>query len=236
LAFFATHEGGAGYDFVVESLRRLFMKQGVIPPPDSFAEQRPIPIRPVALIFGRPVCPIFRDELLPDRRYYHLRSGVNVELFYMGYADPDKEYVDVGDFDENDFSDESFVSAVSDFEDRTTWKYSSSTDLLLLNSFFTPRQRVDFDFTNVFAIQFEAAVKTGLIESGRALIEEIMRQSRYFGTEDVVLRTSDVVFLRNASRSFSSWVLGILKLKPEDIENAYRSCVRNISRHTTAAG
>jgi hypothetical protein len=139
--FYGAHEGGADYDFVVRSLARIFKGQGVVPPPDSFVSQLPVPVRPVGLIFGRPACKIFKDELLPDRKYYHLRSGENVELFYMGYADPDVQYVTVGDFDENDFSDESFTSAVSDFEKRTTWKYSGQTDVILLNSFFSwPRQ------------------------------------------------------------------------------------------------
>jgi hypothetical protein len=228
--FYGAHEGVADYGFVVGTLTRIFKEQGVVPPPDSFARQLPVPIRPVALIFGRPACKIFKDELLPDRNYYHLRSGTNVELFYMGYADPDAEYVTVGDFDENDFSDQSFTSAVSDFEERTTWKYSGRTDLMLLNSFFSPRQQVHLDFSNVFAVQLEDAVESKLINSGRVLIEEIMRQSKDSDTEDVVARISDVVFLRNARQSFLSWLMGLLKLKAEDLGNAYRSCVRDISR------
>src|ERR1700675_2983017 len=86
---YGAHEGGADYDFVIDSLAAIFKSQGVIPPEDSFAKRLPIPIRPLALIFGRPACKIFKDELLPDHGYYDLRSAANVELFYMGYANPD---------------------------------------------------------------------------------------------------------------------------------------------------
>ena len=227
--FYAAHEGGADYDFVVGRLKAIFNAQGVIPSADSFPRQLPVPVRPVALIFGRPACKIFKDELLPDRGYYNLRSGDNVELFYMGYADPDAEYLPVGHFDDNDFSDQSFVSALSDFEKRTTWKYSSQTDVLLLNAFFSHKQNVYLDFSNVFAIQLEEAVDSKLIGSGRGLIEEIMRQSRKCDREDVVMKASDVVFLKNARKTFLSWVVGLVKLKPEDLGNAYRSCVRDIS-------
>src|ERR1019366_10037322 len=93
------HEGGADYDFVIGSLTAVFRMQGVFPASDSFAKRLPVPVRPVALIFGRPTCKVFKEELLLDRKYYDLRSGTNIELFYMGYADPDAEYVTVGDFD-----------------------------------------------------------------------------------------------------------------------------------------
>jgi hypothetical protein len=226
-------EGGADYDAVISRLTEIFKNQGIVPAADSFAKQLPTPVRPVALIFGRPVCKVFLEELLPDHGYYHLRSGSNVELFYMGYADPDAEYITVGAFDEHDFSDHSFVSAVEDFEKRTTWEYGGQTDVILLNSFFSPRKKVYLDFTNVFAIQLEEAVNSKLIPSGRTLIEEIMRQSRKTETEDVVMKVSDIVFLRNARQSFLSWVMGLVKLKAEDLGNAYRSCVRDPGPTTT---
>jgi hypothetical protein len=222
--------GGADYDSVIASLTALFKQQGVIPAADSFAKQLPTPIRPVSLIFGRPACKTFKEELLPDQNYYHLRSGANVEIFYMGYANPDAEYITKGVFDENDFSDQSFVSAVEDFEQCTTWKYSGQTDLILLNSFFSPKQHVYLDFTNVFAVQLEEAIDSKLIRSGRALIEEIIHQSREADSQDIVTKVSDVVFLRNARRSFLSWVMGLVKLKAEDMSNAYKSCVRDVSR------
>ena len=215
---------------MIGSLTAVFRMQGVFPASDSFAKRLPVPVRPVALIFGRPTCKVFKEELLLDRKYYDLRSGTNIELFYMGYADPDAEYVTVGDFDDNDFSDQSFESAVSDFEGRTTWKYSGETDIILLNSFFTPQRKVRLDFSNVFTVQLEEAIESKLIRGGRALIEEIMRQSRECAAEDVVTRTSDMVFLRNARSSFLSWVMGLVKLKAEDLGNAYHSCVRDISR------
>jgi len=233
--YFGAHEGGADYDFLIGSLTAIFKHQGVVPPEDSFAQRLPVPVRPVGLIFGRPACKIFKEELLPDRAYYNLRSGANVELFYMGYANPDAKYVTVGELDDNDFSDQSFVSVVSDFEERTTWEYSGQTDLILLNSFFSPHQKVHLDFSNVFAVQLEDAVDSKLIRSGRAFIEEIMRQSRNSDAQDVVVRSSDVVFLRNARQSFLSWVMGLVKLKAEDLGNAYRSCVRDISRRKKLA-
>ena len=233
--YLGAHEGGADYDFVIDSLTAIFRKQGVAPASHSSEDQSPVPVRPIALIFGRPTCKVFKEELLPDRKYYDLRSGTNIEVFYMGYADPDAEYVAVGTFDDNDFSDQSFESAVRDFEGRTTWKYSGETDVILLNSFFSPQRKVRLDFSNVFAIQLEAAIDSKLIRSGRTFIEDVMRQSRECPVEDVVARISDLVFLRNARSTFLSWVMGLVKLKAEDLGNAYRSCVRDISRRELTA-
>ena len=83
--------GGGGFDFVAARLYGIFKTQGVVPPDNSFTQGLPVPIRPVGLIFGRPTCKSFKEELLPDRGYYNLRSGANIELFYIGYADPDVE-------------------------------------------------------------------------------------------------------------------------------------------------
>jgi hypothetical protein len=80
--FYGAHEGGADYEFVVRSRARIFKEQGVVPPPDSFVRQLPVPIRPVGLIFGRPACKIFREELLPDRNYYNLRSGTTLSCCF----------------------------------------------------------------------------------------------------------------------------------------------------------
>jgi hypothetical protein len=123
------HEGGADYPFVVRRLTALFEEQGVFPP-EGALENRPVPVRAVGLIFGRPTCRVFKDELLPDQAYYNLRSDKNMELFYMGYA-PSKEQPFKRQFDEHDFDNQSFVGAVGDFEHRTKWSYSGETDLIL---------------------------------------------------------------------------------------------------------
>lgn len=47
--FYGAHEGGTDYDFVVRGLTRIFKEQGVVPPPNSFVRQLPVPIRPVGL-------------------------------------------------------------------------------------------------------------------------------------------------------------------------------------------
>jgi hypothetical protein len=140
--FYASHGGGADYDFVVQRLARIFREQGVLPHSDSLNNNRAVPIRAVGLVFGRPTCKVFKEELLPDTQYHSLRSGKKIEFFYMGFADPDEEFLPVGVFDNDNFSQESFVSAVEDFEARTTWRYSGGTDLILLNSWFSPKGQV----------------------------------------------------------------------------------------------
>lgn len=83
--FLGAHEGGADYDFAIDGLSAIFRKQGVIPAPDAFAQGLPVPVRPVALIFGKPTCEIFKEELLLDRKYYDLRSGANIELRFSRF-------------------------------------------------------------------------------------------------------------------------------------------------------
>jgi hypothetical protein len=228
--FYSSHGGGADYDFVVRRLSAIFREEGITPPHESPANQQPVPVRAVGLIFGRPACKVFKEELLPDRGYHNLRSGRNVELFYMGFADPDEEYLPVGVFDDDGFSQESFVSSVDDFESRTEWHYSGATDLILLNSWFSPKGKVYLDFSCVLALTLEEVVESKLVKSARSLIEEIIRQSTANPGTDVVMKVSDAVFLKSARNSLLTWAMGIIKLKPEDLGNAYRSCVRDVSR------
>jgi hypothetical protein len=105
---------------------------------------------------------MFAEELLPDRSYYNLRSGANMEIFYMGYADPDERYLPIGVFDDDNFSDESFVSAVADFEKRTKWTYSGQTDIIFLNSFFTAEEKVALDFTSDLNCEAAASYASAL--------------------------------------------------------------------------
>ena len=95
----AVHAGGADFNFVVAKLYAIFQKQGVVPPEDAFTSQIPMPARPVGLIFGRPTCKVFEDELLPDSSYYNLRSGANIELFYMGFEQRGEEHQHHGELD-----------------------------------------------------------------------------------------------------------------------------------------
>ena len=228
--FFSAHGGGADYDFVVRRLAVIFREQGVIPSGDSLVNQQAVPVRTVGLIFGRPACKVIKEELLQDREYQKLRTGRNVELFYMGFADPDEEFLPVGVFDENDFSQESFVSAVQDFESKTSWCYSGGTDLLLLSSWCSPKGNVYLDFSCALVLNLEDAIESKLVKSARSLLEEIIRQSSTSPAADVVMRVSDAVFLRSARKSLMTWAMSLLKLKPEDLENSYRSCVRDVSR------
>jgi hypothetical protein len=221
------HEGGADYPFVVRRLTALFEEQGVFPP-EGALENRPVPVRAVGLIFGRPTCRVFKDELLPDQAYYNLRSDKNMELFYMGYA-PSKEQPFKRQFDEHDFDNQSFVGAVGDFEHRTKWSYSGETDLILLNSWLSPEGEASLDFSSVLALNLEQAEDTKLIASARVFLEEIMRQSREQPGQDVVIRSSDILALRSGRTTFFSWIAGLLKLKPEDLGNLYHSCVRDVS-------
>ena len=232
-------------------LYQLFKAQGVIPNASAFnSDDHPVPIRPVALIFGRPSCRVFRDEFLPDRTYYHLRSSDNVELFYMGFdasssvASAPKDLEEV--FDENRFSDFYFVSAVEDVERRTKWRYSGGTDLIFLNACFAPNKyrtdidgsdfipEVYLDFSAVLALNLEKALDSKLIPSARALIETIMHCSRECPTTDVVLKVSNEVILKTAGRSLFTWFAGLLKLRTEDFSNSFAAGLSDVSRPATS--
>lgn len=238
---YGVHSGGPDLSYVESRLHRLFKQQGVMPGPADFGtDAKPVPVRPIVLVFGRPSSKVFQEEFLHERAYYHLRSGDNVELFYMGYTNssqlPDPS--EPSFFDENGFSDTYFVSALEDIERRTTWKYTGGTDLILLNSCWAPPRHervvyipeVRLDFSATLVLNLERALNAKLIPSGRFLIETIMRRSREYPAQDVVLTVSDEIVLKSAGRSLFEWIASVFKLKVDDLTNVLRGIVTDISK------
>jgi hypothetical protein len=223
------HGGGNGLEFVTRRLLQVLREQLESMGSDwdefrkGLGKEEYFYIRPVALLFGLPSCSVMKDELLPNVTYYDLRSGNNIEVFYMGFLET-RRGIHTDSFDFHSFAD-----AIRTSEEGTRWRYSGTTELLLLNSYYC-RWGVHLDFTNVFVIRLEEAIKSGLIKSATALLEEIMRRSRECLDETIVAKVSDAVFMKNAGRSLGVWIASLLKLKIEDFNNAYRSCVQDLSR------
>lgn len=94
----------------------------------------------VGVLFANPYVPYVKNEILPSLEYFHHRSGGNFDFYCCGYGAywPENQYSDqmvVTSIEGVDwlFSQQAFAQVVNSFEERTKWRYSGETELLLLN-------------------------------------------------------------------------------------------------------
>jgi hypothetical protein len=160
----------------------------------------------MGLLFARPECKIAKDEIMPSLRYFHVRSGDNIDVFFPGYieagqADTGCTTYDVGGkkwaFDETLFNE-----ARRDLENRTKWKYSGEADLLLANIRLIDRDvgyRVDFG--RVINLDLDMMIRERSIESVPRLLEDVFRFAEHDRSSDPVGKFSDRMGWRMAKKA-----------------------------------
>ena len=94
----------------------------------------------VAALFCNPNTNFCKSEILESLSYLHHRSKQYINIFCCGYGAywPEHEYPDLKVVTKIEgldwsYSDNAFVSAVEEFEERTKWRYSGENELLLLD-------------------------------------------------------------------------------------------------------
>jgi hypothetical protein len=194
--------------------------------------------RPVALFYGRPTCRVMKDVILPDIRYYHFRSGNEVECFCMGYVAFDGEfYTPTSDPAHNMFQGETFAKAVHEMERHTAWKYSGQTELILLNAYRAPKSnRASLDFTTVISFCLEEAEKTGAIRSAGELLETFIRFATKYEGKNFTYDFSDHLGLREAASTLKRVWLWLLPEPFKDgAQNALNWYIKDFSNVEVAA-
>jgi hypothetical protein len=151
------------------------------------------PIRPVAIIFGRPHNKVINEDILPNLSEYHLRSGEFLEIFCVGFLEAEGEFIPIDPFDAR-----AFLRATDSFEDRTKWRYSGETDLLLMNAYWQPKkQKAVLDFTTVICFTLERALENKVIKSIPAFIQDLLTYAKLYKGNNLPFDYSDRMSIRN---------------------------------------
>ena len=171
------------------------------------------PVRPVAIIFGRPHCKVIKDDISPNLGEYHLRSSDFLEIFCVGFIGGDEEFRPVDSFDAH-----AFLRATDSFEDRSKWRYSGETDLLLLNAYWHPqRKSAVLDFTTVVCVTLERALDRGVIQSVPAFIHDLLMYAKVYKGENLPFDYSDKMAIRNLGSILRHIFFAILPPPLKDI-------------------
>lgn len=193
-------------------------------------------VRMVGLLFAPPEARLARDEITPGLRYFHYRSGDNIDFFCAGYRrygeDPGPEEKAVTDDDPpwvfNLWLYNQFRRQV---EQLSTWRYSGEADLLLMNAKFDEAGgKSSLDFKSAIACDLDRMVKDGAIQSVRRFFEDIFQFAETAQIADPTWGFSDEQGLRTAGSALKRVVLSLLpRHLGEDYRRAEHFAIRDIS-------
>lgn len=135
----------------------------------------------VAVLFCNPSTSFCKSEILESLNYLHHRSKEYINIFCCGYGAywqehkyPDLKVVTKIEGLDWSYSDNAFVSAVEEFEERRNWRYSGENELLLLD--VSPSSDLEeLNINDAIVCNLEKMKADGAFSSVRAFFEDIIR-------------------------------------------------------------
>jgi len=193
--------------------------------------------RMVGIIFARPNSPLTKAEIIPQLNDWHFRSGDHIDFYFAGYAHPHPivpGYVEVS-FPGRDpwlYSSERFNSFRQDLESQTTWKYSGSAELLLLNAKYDSRtERGVLKYSSMICCQLDSMKSDQAIQSVERFFESVFRFAESADDEDPTWGFSDKQGISVAGSALKRVVLSLLpKGLDADYKKAEHFGVRDVGR------
>ncbi len=191
----------------------------------------------VALLFCHPGAALTRSEIIPNLDHFHLRSGLAMDGYCMGYgADwPADHYVNrsvVADVGGQTwlFSEQAFCDAIAALEAQTRWRYSGECELILLTAVASPGMPVRLGYESAIVCNLEAMLADRAISSVRAFLGVIFAFANSAICDDATWRLSDAQGLKVAGSFLKDSVLGLLpKALAEGYRKAEHLAIKDIS-------
>jgi len=155
------------------------------------------PLQLCGLLLARPETTFVRNEILEHLDYFHTRSERT--MFYCaGYslAPPTSNSPIVARAGNTawTYSNVRFVAVIKSLEQRTRWRFSGGTDLVLANVLTAPTEGDGvpiIDISTAVAWNLERLVREEAIGSVRELLEQVFRYASSFKGDDPAWGISD---------------------------------------------
>jgi len=194
-------------------------------------------VKMVGILFVQPSHKIAKDEILPNIKYYHIRSRTNVNFYLAGYGaylDRIKDVEVVCSVDRTDwqYSATSFNNLREEIENRSNWQYSGECDLIIINARYNKKEsRVILDFTCCVAININDLIRVGVITSTMKLFEDIFRYAEAQRHDDPTWGLSDELGFGSSKEGLKNIILNLLPSGAgKEIEKVSKFAVINISK------
>lgn len=194
----------------------------------------------IGLLFGRPQSPIFKKYIYKDLKYLNYRSGISLDIYCLGWSNTktvkvwdSPEFVGTKTSEpEWEFDDMSFIESCKIIKSETAWKYSGTTDLILLNAVFHEKNSsATLDYSKVICCQLETMEKIGAIDSIGTFFESLIDFTENYSGQDPVSSYSNKIGgteLIDAAKNF------VTSLAPKAIDESFSKleqfAVRDVSK------
>jgi len=218
------------YDFLCLELKRRILERG----------QNHIHM--VGLLFARPHSQLGKEEVVPNIDHFNHRSGKHIDFFFAGYgagegvgskAKPLKKMFKNLLLKANwAFDEELYVKFQDEIKERSKYRPSGGTDLILLNAKYnSEKDEAYLDFKGAVLCYLDRMKKDGSIISVEMLFERIIQYAENSAGDDPTWGFSDE---RGRERLGSALKKLILSFLPrnlgEDVMQAAHYAVVDISK------
>ena len=193
----------------------------------------------VGIMFCQPSHPLSKAEVNENLRYFHYRSGKNIDFYCAGYGSswsaseyPDKESVSSTGSEDWLYSPSAFNTFRDQMEGLSTWKYSGGVDLLLINSFLDPNtSSVQLDLRSTIVCRLDEMKRIGAITSIMNFFEQIFQYAENQDRKNPTWGFSDQQGLAQVVSILKRLILALLpKSLGTDVEKLYHFAVLDVGK------
>jgi hypothetical protein len=177
-------------------------------------------VKLVGLLFMHPNSELAKKDIIPRLGSYNQRSAEFTDFFFAGYGawwpkgkHPDE--VDIASVDGRPwkFSDSAFEAFRRQLTQRTSWKYSGETDLILATArFIEGSDKAEIDFSQCITCCLEQLLRGKAIDSVPSLFERIFEYAES-NPDGTAYSFSDLHLIRTSKISLLDCVLSLIGLK-----------------------
>ena len=201
-------------------------------------------VRMFGIVFARPELEFVKREILPQLDYFNQRAGKTITFYFAGYLDKPirRSTVTVVDGQRWSFDTKAFDEVRKYVEDKSVWKYSGGTDLILANARYIMvdteygnLRSVQIDFSSAISVELKKMLSKKAIDSVGSYFEEIFRYAERQDGLDPTWGFSDSRGIGAVISALKALALSLLPkpLRPE-VERAAFSAVRDLNRRAAA--
>lgn len=194
-------------------------------------------VRMIGILFARASSQLTKDEILPNLKYFHLRSNKFVDFYCPGYIQvtfplSSEHIVFEGGDGKWSFCDNSFNEIRKKIESITAWHYSGGVDLILTNAtYWAFNGMVQLDFGNSISMNLDELKRNGAIISIEQLFEKICRFAEKDDPKDPTWGFSDKQGSDIAVNAIIKWLLSFLpKSIAEDVKQSKYFAIKDLRR------
>jgi len=209
----------------------------------SFSEGKEVPIlsraKMIGILFAQPSHSLAKEEITPNMDYFHYRSGRNINFYCAGYGDESSlgSYEDREPVGENAslrwmFSTSAFNTFRSELEQRSHWRYSGETELLLCNARLNRMAtKVIPDLGVAVVCSLSKMKEDKAISSVMSLFEDIFRYAENQDPNDPTWGFSDAMAGQKSMPALKRLVLSLLpKGLGAEVERLAHLAIRDINK------